>query len=271
MAQPIGVYDPRFLIIEPDAAYRKRAASHLTSHALGDYRKCPLLHRKKALGLIPDTDTAAYLVGRAAHTLILEGQVRFEADFAVGGPINPKTGNPYGRNTNAWAEWAARVSKDVLTDDQYALATNMASSINTHPFAVELLAHGVPEGVVRTTYCNRPCQGRIDWFSPVHGVTDVKTCDDLTWFESDARRFGYAFQMAFYQALVEVAIGRKVPVHMIAVEKREPFRCGVWCIAQTSLDTARSENEAAMGRLKACELTGVWPTGYEQCRVFDSV
>jgi hypothetical protein len=42
--------------------------------------------RKKELGLIPRKDSDAFVVGRAAHVLILEGRERFEAEFAVGGP-----------------------------------------------------------------------------------------------------------------------------------------------------------------------------------------
>jgi hypothetical protein len=56
---------------------------------------------------------------------------------------------------------------------------------------------------------------------------------------------------------------------MIAVEKKEPFRCGVWLLSDDALASARRENEAAIERLKQCELTGAWPTGYEERRVFD--
>ena len=58
-------------------------------------RKCPALYHKKKLGLIEDEDRPAYLIGRALHTLALEGRERFEAEYAVGGPINPKTGEVY--------------------------------------------------------------------------------------------------------------------------------------------------------------------------------
>ena len=65
-----------------------------------------------------------------------------------------------------------------------------------------LLEYGEPEGVVRADYCGMPCQIRMDWFEPHHGIVDLKTCDDLTWFEADARRYGYAHQLAFYRAVL---------------------------------------------------------------------
>ena len=59
------------------------------------------------LGLIADNDSPALLIGRATHVRILEGRDVYEAAFAFGGPVNPKTGKPFGSNTKAFAEWAA--------------------------------------------------------------------------------------------------------------------------------------------------------------------
>ena len=78
------------------------------------FRECPLLYRKWQLGEINDEDRPAYVVGRAAHSLILEGREEFDDQFAVGGPINPKTGAPFGAATKAFAEWAASNGKCVL-------------------------------------------------------------------------------------------------------------------------------------------------------------
>lgn len=260
-----------FLIRETDSEYREQAKTHLSSHALADFRKCPLLHWKKKQGLVPDEDRPAYVLGRAAHVLILEGRERFDAEYAVGGPVNPSTRQPYGPRTKAYAEWAEAQGKPVLTDEQYALIVNLTTGVRSHALAVELLSSGVPEGVVRAEYCGLPCQGRIDYFHPERGLIDLKTCDDLTWFEADARRYGYAHQFAFYLSLVKQATGEEVPVHVVAVEKKEPFRCGVWLVHEQALAAARADNEAAIERLKQCEASGAWPSGYEERRVFDYV
>jgi hypothetical protein len=90
---------------ESEVEYRAKAKTYLTSHQLGDFRKCPSLYFKKKEGLVEDEDRPAYLVGHAAHTLILEGRDQFEQDYAVGGPINPKTGACFGPNTKAFADW----------------------------------------------------------------------------------------------------------------------------------------------------------------------
>ena len=257
------------LLHEPAEVYHAKAGEFLSSHLLGDFRKCPLLYHRKRCGLVPDEDRPAYLLGRAAHTVILEGMDAFRQSFAVGGPVNPKTGLPYGSSTKAWAEWAEAQGKDVLTNEQYNLLLLMANSVKLHSLASELLSEGVAEGVVRADYAGVPCQIRMDWFDLHVGVVDLKTVDSLDYFEADARRFGYCHQIAFYVAVLQQRIGVRMPAFFIAVEKREPYRCGVWRATDEVLDHARRENEAAIRRLRECEAKGNWPTGYEDQRFFD--
>ena len=260
----------RPFLLEPEAQYRAQAKSHLSSHALADFRACPLLYRQKQLGLIPDADHSAFQLGRAAHVLTLEGRDAYARGFAIGGPINEKTGKPYGRDTKAFADWAGAIGKPVLTQEQAELVEQLAAAVHRHPVASALLAAGQAEAVLRLPYAGVPSQGRLDWvIGDGQALSDLKTCDDLTWFESDARRFGYAHQMAFYRALVREATGLVPDVTLIAVEKRAPYRCGVWRLTAQVLDHAERENLAAMRRLDVCQRSDQWPTGYEDARTFD--
>jgi hypothetical protein len=259
----------RVFIKEPESEYHAKAKENLSSHALADFRKCPFLYIQKMQGLIPDEDRPAYLIGRAAHVLILEGSERFDAEYVVGGPINPKTGKPYGSTTQAYAEWAAAQGKDVLTDDHFAVISKMVVSVRSHKLALELISSGIPEGVLRAEYCGVPCQSRLDFYNPEKGIIDLKTCDDLGYFEADSRRYGYVYQLAFYHALLTHVTGEIAPVFLIAVEKKPPFRCGVWRLGEDVLGTAQKENEQAIERLKKCRKAESWPTGYEALRTFD--
>jgi len=264
--------DLNVLEAEPAEAYHAKANEFLSSHQLLDFMKCPWLHFKKRNGLIEDMDSPAYLIGRAAHVRILEGHDAYRTSFALGGPINPKTQRPFGANTKAFAEWAQAQGKPVLSHNQVDLIENMASGVSMNDEAVDLLLYGRAEGVVRNEYCDTPCQVRIDWTHPHRGIVDLKTCDDLTWFEADAKRYRYVHQLSFYQAVLAGAIGeypRNVPVHIVAVEKKEPFRCGVWRVSDDALVIARGENEAAIRRLISCQANGHWPTGYEEIRLLD--
>ena len=260
-----------FLIREAAKVYHSRAGEHLSSHLLSAFRRCPLFYRRKRCGLIPDEDRPAYLVGRAAHTVILEGKEAFRRTYAVGGPVNPKTRRPYGSNTKAWAQWAEDQGKDVLTNEQHNLVIRMAIGVKLHEYAQELLSDGTAEGVVRAEYCGKQCQIRLDWLNPHSGIVDLKTTDDLQWFEADAKRYGYLHQVAFYRAVLAQVIGVAMPVFFIAVEKKDPHRAGVWKVSEDSLASAQRENEAAIDRLRRCEETDVWETGFEEMRSFDYV
>ena len=258
------------LIAEPAEEYHAKSAEYVGSHGLGDFRQCPLLFRKRQLGLIEQVDRPAFLVGRATHVRVLEGRDVYQRQFAVGGPINPKTGKPYGSNTNAYAEWAAVQGKPVLTAEQTQLIESMAVGVAMNDHAVDLICNGQAEGVARATYEGVPCQIRLDWFNPAPDIVDLKTCDDLTYFEADARRYGYAYQMAFYRSVLALVTGGElVPAHIIAVEKKEPFRCGVWRVTDDTLAIAKQENEAAIRRWLACRQHDEWPTGYEGIRMLD--
>jgi len=248
--------DLRFLIREPDEVYRARGKDYLGSHDLIEFMRNPLLFHKKRAGLVRERESPAFNLGRAAHVLILEGRDRFEAEYAVGGPVNPSTGQPYGANTKAYARWAEKQGKAVLSDPDAAIIEEMNAAVGEHGAANDLLAEGVP------------CQARIDWLNPERGLVDLKTCHNLDVFEMDAQVYRYAHQMAFYTALLEMVSGQQFDVHIVAVEKQEPFRCGVWHVGPDVLKRARHQNEEAMRRLTECQERDVWPTGYEAIREF---
>ena len=263
--------DLSFLIHEPDEVYHAKAEHFLSSHQLADFRSDPYLFWKRRSGLAPkEPDRPAYRIGRAAHCRILQGQKAFEEGHAIGGPINEKTGEPFGTRTKTYAEWADAQNKPVITFDEAALIENLNAAVQAHPLAARLLSNGVAEGVVRCDHRGVPCQARLDWLNPERGLIDLKTCDNLRWFETETRAYGYVHQLAFYRAvLAQVIGGQYVPGHLIAVEKGEPFRCGVWVIADNILNQAQKENEAAIERLKRYDEAGAWPTGYEELRTFD--
>jgi len=257
------------LSTEPAEEYHAKAGEYLSSHQLLDFMNCPWLYRKKQLGLLGDEDTPALLVGRAAHVRILEGRDAYESQFALGGPINPRTNRPFGSTTKAFAAWAEVQGKPVLSHSNVELIEQMASGVAMNDAAVDLLLYGRSEGVIRTTYCDTPCQARLDWLHPHRGVVDLKTTADLTWFENETKRRRYQNQVAFYQAVLAQVIDEFVPVYLVAVEKVEPFRCGVWRLSDSTLAMARQENEAAIRRLRRAWEIDAFPTGYEEIRLLD--
>jgi hypothetical protein len=78
--------------------------------------------------------------------------------------------------------------------------------------------------------------------------------------------------MAFYADMLAKVTGEDepIPVYLIAVEKVEPFRCGVWQVSEQTLKQARRENRAAIERLKQAHEQDHWPTGYESMRLLNA-
>ena len=251
-----------------------------TSHRLNLFRKCPALYKKTIDGEIVEGDTAAFMLGRATHTLILEGEEKFAAEFTVSdGPTNEKTGKPYGKLTKAYADWLAEQTSPIVSTEEHALILKMREAVHAHPVAKDLLASGIAEGTIRTEWNGEPVQARLDWFALVHEgnrLVDLKTCNDIDRFRFDIRDFGYIEQMAFYAQCVSLARGESPmtpPCYLIAVEKKEPYRVAVVLIGASTIDDAihshmaneflRDDADAMFAELKDCRETGVWPTRYE--------
>lgn len=227
--------------------FRGRASEHLTDFQLLDFHKSPWLYRKRACNLIEtETEDLEYILDAALRCRVLLGVVdRYkETDCLTGGATYPVL--------------------DRLMIDQIE---QMSSGVAMNDEAVSLLIYGCADGVLRADYCGTPCQAWFEWIHPHRGIVFFSTCEDLTWFESDARRSGLQRKCAFYRSILAQRInGLQAPVSVVAVEKNEPFRCGVWRVSDDTLAIAQRENEAAIRRLLLCRERDEWPTGYESIR-----
>lgn len=258
-----------FFIFEDEETYHEQSKSGkvLSSHMLMDFINSPKLYQKKITGAISEKPRSAYTFGSAAHKLILEGTKEFDEKYIVSdGPVNPKTGENYGPTSKAFTQWKNSQIKNVISLSDYGELVKLRNAVQNNKNAIELLSSGVAEAVVRTDYCGITCQIRMDWFNPNYGIVDLKTTAELKWFENDAKKFGYIKHQAFYQAVLKKITGVEYPVHLIAVEKQEPYACGVWNIYQSALDNARNDNEYHIKRLIKCKETMSFPTGYENLR-----
>jgi len=269
---------PHPFIWVPEGEYHaaSRRGEYVSSHLLADFRRSPILYKREVDGIIQNAKSDAFFFGSAVHKLVLEGSEAFNAAYLVAeGPVNPKTNEAFGPNTKAYREWAAaQAPRLVISPRDMMKISNMNLAVQNHPDAARLLSGGFPEGTVRANWEGVACQIRIDWFNPQEGIVDFKSCEDLDRFEYDAKRYGYGHQGAFYRSVLGAAAGTKeddIPFHIIACEKSEPFRCGVWKVSGLSLDTCTEQNRAAVHRLIECRSNSSWPTGYEQLRILSDL
>lgn len=232
--------------IESFEDYRDKQSEYMSSHRLYEYHKDPSVFYMKETGLLPQRDTSAYEFGRAAHVVICEGWNAFNDRYIVGGsPVNPKTGKPYGRDTDKFREWASQYPDKVcLSEEDGANIRLMWEHVHAHA-AGQYFHNGIPEAVCRTELsvirddvpATVKCQCRIDyWHSESNTIVDLKTTRSLETFAQDAKDYGYFYQMAFYQMVVgrRANIGTvdgyyiRPNVVLVAIEKEEPFRCGLF-------------------------------------------
>ena len=196
-----------FLIREPADVYHAQAGQVPVQPPAGRIPPQPAALPQEAAGAGEGRGPAGVPHrprGARAHP---RGPRGLRGEFAFGGPVNPKTGEPFGSRTKAFQEWADAQGKPVLTDDQVVLIENLNAAVHAHEHAAALLADGVPEGVIRADYCGMACQARLDWLSPQRGIVDLKTCDNLDWLQMDARSYGYVHQLAFYRSLAACVTG----------------------------------------------------------------
>ena len=270
---------PSYLLDIPADEYHAatKRNEYTTSHRLNLFRKCPALYKTTIDGEIVEGDTAAFQLGRATHTYIIEGAERFAAEYVVSdGPTNPKTGAAYGRATKAYQEWAATQTMPVISSEDAALLEKMRAAVRGHAVAADIFAQGFAEATVRTEWDGEPVQARLDWFDPERGIlADLKTCADVDRFGYDVRDYGYVTQMAFYHRCVRLAGFRTTPkVYLVAVEKKEPYRVAVVELFPATIADANETdrlpakwgigNGPLIAELRRCRETGVWPTRYEE-------
>lgn len=243
-------------LTEPEDVYHAKAQDYFSSGQLRDFLKSPQLLRRKQLGLIAEPDRPHYLIGRAAHCLILEGRQAYEERYLVSdGPINVKTGRPYGAATQAYKAWAE--GQPVISTADAVTIEAMAQAVDHHAEARRLLSAGRPELVYRSEVEGVPCQIRADWLNPSVGIVDLKTTRDIDKFADSFREYGYQAQLDFYRLVAGLT---DTAAHVIAVEKQEPFRCGVFVVRY------RYDLRDMIAVYRECMETNLWPTGYEETR-----
>ena len=256
------------LLTVPENEYHvaARRGEFLSSHALARFRRSPAAYHRWRIGTARDEDSPALAFGRAAHALVLEGIEAFEDRYTTdeARPVNPKTGKPFGSATKEYQNFLASVApREVVEARDFEAMLAMKRAVEGNDEARRRVRGGVAERVAREHYAGFECQVRADYITRDFGVCDLKTCRDLDRFEWDARDFGYIHQLAFYRAVLRVALagngGRDIPCSIVACEKAEPFRCGVWRVAPWALDIAEKQNEADMARLAECYRTDTWP------------
>lgn len=209
----------------------------------------------------PQEETQAMLLGRAAHTMILEPD-RALLDLALW-----EGGRRYGK---AWDEFVAdHPGKTVVKPDEHRRLIGMRQAVHGHPVAREYLRNAMSEQtVVWDDDTGLKCKARIDACRAAC-IVDLKTTQtvDARVFGRLAGRMRYHNQMAWYRdgmATVTDTLPHNIEAVIIAVEQEPPHDVGVFLIEADVLDYASDENAEVRRRIKACGEADSWPGRHDE-------
>lgn len=233
--------DPTFFLKESSAIYFSKRNDYLTITDLKKFIGPP----PGTTDPVSDEDRAEkFLIGRASHTLILEGKSAFDHEFTT---IESK-----------------EESREYLTEAQYKTVEDLKTAVQNNPTARLLLEEGIAEGVVRAKYENFPCQIRIDWFNPYYGLIDLKTTVSLDQFDREIEAYRYYEQVTFFRAILREATGITVPAFLVVVGKRE-LKCEVRAVPETILDQKEAEIREYLKRLELTCSQEMWAGMVQNC------
>lgn len=210
----------------PDTEYHADPAIGSTTAKLA--LKSLRLFRDHQLGMSRVEDKAHFRVGRLLHMQRLEPD-RFADLHLAKGPVNEKTGKPYGRDTKAFADWQAANPDKTVLDPWFHLALERCP-----PEICDLFEGGVAESSV---FVDDPATGlrikcRPDYLRD-RTIIDFKTCQDIDRVERDISRFGYWFSAAWYRHVVAIETEKAHRHRFVFLEKNAPFR---WRIVDLAAD-----------------------------------
>ncbi len=234
------------------------AVNHST---LRHMRRSPA-HFKHALDDATDSgETPSKAFGVAGHALILE-PARFAKDV-VRGPVNERTNKCYGRDTKAWAEFAAQhVGKLILTDDEIERLRGVAKAFAKHSKAPMLMAPGgMSEVVIVWDEGGILCKARLDRLFPTVGAFDIKTCESAEAFvlERALVEYHYHTQDAFYKRGLR-KLGIPPVMTFVALESEPPHGVSIFQVDDDTHKAADALIEAWLHRVKRCREAQSWPS-----------
>jgi len=179
----------------------------------------------RSLRLVKDTidglakpETVAQQVGTIFHGLILEPD-RILPNVVDHGPINPKTGCEYGRDTKKWEEWAIENPTAVFLDDW------MRPSLDRMPSAVSdlLLIPCDSEVSVFVDGTQFRMKARPDRLYDKL-IIDLKSIDNIDSIDRSIDKYSYWFSGSWYRRVLFMETGVHHDFVLIFAEKNPPYR-----------------------------------------------
>jgi len=216
---------------------------------------------RRLAGTDPVADRTCFQIGRLAHMMALEPE-KLKGQLVPHGPINEKTGKPYGRDTKAFAEWQSYNPDKIVAE----------------PWLTEMLDE-MPDGV-RSTFRSGLNEASLFVDDPAHNGLAIKcrpdcwqqnanTCYDLKTIAQVDGDFNraidraivqrrYWFSAAWYRYVLRCETGEQHAFSMIFAEKGSPYR---WRIVDLDEDLEAYGDQVVadlLPQIAASIKSGIW-------------
>lgn len=217
----------------------------------------------------PKKDTAAMRLGRLLHSAILEPEDFAERFVIADGPINERTGKPFGTDTKAYAEWLASLDRPLVGTAEAEQVFAMRRAVLTHETGRALKAANARREL--SIVWDDPslgfrCKARLDFY--IAGlIADLKTseCVEPAHFNSKAWwDYSYHLQTAWYlRGASQVGLSVERGFSYVVVQSRPPHDILVAEWQSEAMDLAWAKIEVAAEQIRKFldrePLSGVCP------------
>lgn len=204
--------------------------------------------------------------GRAFCDFLTMGTAEFSGLYLVAnGPENPKTGKPYGTDSKAYQEWAAKQDKKPISPAQFDMFGKMAKAYEGHGFVAGMTQmKRIDNAILKATLSGVDVMAKIDRLYVSDGAViavDVKTTDDLCGFSGTASRLRYREQQALISLILSENDISDPQVRIAAVEKGPIPRCGIFAVS--GIDSYEEMVCNVLEGYAKSLKSGVFGTGFE--------
>lgn len=210
------------------------------------------LFRDAQVGVYSVPDRGYFQIGRLAHMMVLEPD-RFAACVTGTGPVNPRTSQPYGRDTNAYKDWEAS-NPGVIVVDAYihTMLIRMPDEVR------DLFKGGQSEvSVFNELACGVKVKCRPDYLRGT-SITDLKTCNDVDLAYRDIKTRSYWFSHAWYRMDMKVETKKDHDFTLVFAEKKPPYRWRIHDLLPNYIEHGDAMVEEVLTAIDVAQRTGDW-------------
>lgn len=212
-----------------------------------------------------DVDTEALHIGRAVHTLTLEGRDEFNLRFGV-------LDEGMDLRTNAGKARKAEIEdrgQTMIRWNDFLKINAMADEVQKHPRAKMVFQDGAPEKTLvwQDEITGVWCRARPDWLPNDRAfIPDLKSTADAAKaaFERSVWAYGYHMKIAHIcEGIRVLGLGDPQGAYFVAQEKAAPYLVAVYVLNREALEWGAAQNRVAIETFARCQERDHWP-GYSE-------